>query len=103
VPNQHLVQSAIARPYSGYYRSIASKAAALVQSVSRNHGFADGNKRTALILLHTFLTRSGYRLAALPNENLKDAAEKMVLDVVNSELNFNQLVAWLEARIIRKP
>jgi prophage maintenance system killer protein len=50
-------------------------------------------------LLHTFLTRSGYRLGTLQNENLETALETMVLDVVTGALNFNQLEAWFKARI----
>ncbi|MSO89334.1 MAG: hypothetical protein EXQ89_05135 [Rhodospirillaceae bacterium] len=49
--NIGLIESAIARPYSGYYRSIVKKAAALLESMASNHGFADGNKRTTLILV----------------------------------------------------
>jgi death-on-curing protein len=89
-----LVQSAIARPYDGYHRSIAGKAAALVESVSRNHGFADGNKRTSLILLTLLLTRSGFKLLATNEE-----AENMVVDVVTKQLTFNELVAWFRVRI----
>ena len=37
-----LVESAIARPYSGYYRSINAKAAALIHSLAKNHGFPTG-------------------------------------------------------------
>jgi death-on-curing protein len=94
------VQSAIGRPYNGYYRSIESKAAALVQSMSRNHGFADGNKRTTLILLHMMLTKSGYRLTAHRDDlSIQTAAETMILDVVTGELSFKALTAWLKARI----
>jgi death-on-curing protein len=57
-----LIESAVSRPFTGYYRSIESKAAALVQSMSGNHGFIDGNKRTTVILADTLLARSGYRL-----------------------------------------
>jgi prophage maintenance system killer protein len=39
------------RPYNGYYRPIEKKAAALVESMGGNHGFIDGNKRTAVILI----------------------------------------------------
>ncbi|MFN7597855.1 MAG: Fic family protein [Cereibacter sp.] len=46
----HLIESAISRPYSGYHRSIARKSAALLHSVATNHGFVDGNKRTAWFL-----------------------------------------------------
>ena len=42
-----LIESAVSRPFTGYYRSIESKAAALVQSMSGNHGFIDGNKHAA--------------------------------------------------------
>jgi death-on-curing protein len=97
-----MVESAIARPYSGYHRSITSKAAALVHSVSRNHGFTEGNKRTAVILLHTLLTRSGYKLVALAGENLEMATEEMVVDVVKGVLNFDQLQDWLKARIRKR-
>jgi death-on-curing protein len=34
-----LIESALARPYSGYYRPIEKKAAALVHSLTLNHGF----------------------------------------------------------------
>ena len=52
VVNLGSIESAIARPYSGYHRAIGRKAAALVESMVGNHGFADGNKRTTLILLN---------------------------------------------------
>ena len=60
IPNLSLVESAIARPYSGYYPKLHQKAAALVQSMASNHGFADGNKRTTLILTHSLITNSNY-------------------------------------------
>jgi death on curing protein len=54
------LEAAIGRPCIGYYRPIAKKAAALVESMLRNHGFVDGNKRTTLLLLLLLLDRSGY-------------------------------------------
>ena len=50
----------MARPYHGYHRLIHQKAAALVHAVVSNHGFADGNKRTALYLVELLVQRSGY-------------------------------------------
>jgi death on curing protein len=38
IGNFGLIDSALARPYSGYYRKIEEKAAALVESFSTNHG-----------------------------------------------------------------
>lgn len=104
IPNLHLVRSAIDRPYNGYYRSIARKAAALIESMATNHGFADGNKRTTLILLHTLLTRSGYQLKLTEEDaSLDQAAEEMVVAVVTHDISFKGLVGWLEARLKRRP
>src|SRR4029077_3161373 len=57
-----LIESAIARPYSGYHRSFAKKCAALTHSLTMNHGFVDGNKRTALLAVTLLLSRNDYRL-----------------------------------------
>jgi death-on-curing protein len=100
IPNIGLVESAIARPYNGYYRTIHQKAAALVESGARNHGFADGNKRTTLILLQTLLTKSGYDLlSASAGESIEQAVEEVILASVMGQMNFDQLCAWFEARI----
>ena len=44
-----------------------------------NHGFADGNKRTTLILLNLLLERSGYRLT--PSEK-HGVIQKEVKDMI---------------------
>ena len=94
-----LVQSALGRPYNGYYLRIHQKAAALVDSMSKNHGFLDGNKRTTLLLLHTLLARSGYALAPLGKERIDHAVENMILDVVNRQMSFDDLATWFQNRI----
>jgi len=107
-----LIESAIARPYTGYYRSIYRKAAALTESLSKNHGFIDGNKRSALLALHLFLDRSGYGLIVPDNKltrpkvSKEDAkvlenveTEAMILDVVEGRLRYNDLVKWFRARL----
>lgn len=55
----HMIESAIGRPYSGYHRKIAQKAAALLHSMVMNHGFADANKRTAWMLTEHLIVKSG--------------------------------------------
>ena len=102
VINLGSIKSAIVRPYSGYYRTIRHKAAALVESMVGNHGFADGNKRTTLILLDLLLERSGYRLA--PSErhgSIQKDVEDMILDVARNQLSFDDLVEWFGKRITR--
>ena len=93
-----LVESAFARPYLGYNRSIYSKAAALTQSLANNHGFVDGNKRTTLLVVDLFLQRSGYALDAPPIESEID---EMILAVANRRMPLEQLTEWFRARIVR--
>ena len=102
VVNLGSIESAIARPYSGYHRAIRRKAAALVESMAGNHGFADGNKRTTLILLNLLLEGSGYRLAPSDRHaSIQREVEDMILDVARKRLPFDDLVAWFGKRITR--
>lgn len=99
IRDRGLIESAIARPYLGYRRRIWDKAAALLQSMAMNHGFVDGNKRTALLILKVFLSRSGYQLSSVPDENINDAAEAVVLGLVEGRVDLDQLTAWFRARL----
>lgn len=102
VVNLGSIESAITRPYSGYYRAIGRKAAALVESVVGNHGFADGNKRTTLILLNLLLEKSGYRLTPSEGQaSVQREVEDMILDVARKRLSFDDLVVWFGKRITR--
>ena len=42
------LEAAVMRPQSSYYIDVISEAAALWESLSQNHPFVDGNKRTAI-------------------------------------------------------
>lgn len=57
-----LLESAVARPQSGYYADILEEAAALFESLSQNHPFVDGNKRSAITVTGVFLLLNGYKL-----------------------------------------
>lgn len=93
------IEAAIARPYCGYYRSIANKAAALVQSLASNHGFIDGNKRTALLMMNLLIWRSGYYLRGDSEEQVNADVEAMILALVEHHMSLDDVVAWLEQRI----
>jgi death-on-curing protein len=56
------LESALARPQSGYYSDLLQEAAALWESLSQNHPFLDGNKRVAVTVTAAFLTVNGCRL-----------------------------------------
>lgn len=57
-------EAALFRPQSGYYVDILAEAAALWESLSQNHPFVDGNKRTAFMSMFVFLFINSYRLTA---------------------------------------
>ena len=48
VRDRAALEAALGRPQSGYYRDLLEQAAALLESLSQNHPFVDGNKRTAI-------------------------------------------------------
>ena len=94
-----LVESAVARPYAGIadrplYRTISEKAAALVHSLVQNHGFVDGNKRTAVLCMGTLLERTEYTLNATNRD-----VEAMVEAVATSDMSFDDLVTWFKQRV----
>jgi death on curing protein len=96
-----LLESAIGRPFTGYYRPIHRKAAALVESLTRNHGFADGNKRTAFLIIDLFLYRSGYRLESrLGNAYVE--LERFILRIVEDRLPFDDIAGWFKARVAKR-
>ena len=97
------VEAAIARPYAGYHRLIANKIAALVHGVVQNHGFTDGNKRTAVLLMGLLLNKSGYRLTECADDDLNDAVEEMVVAIADTRMSFDDLVDWFKLRIRRLP
>jgi len=48
VRDHGLLEAALYRPQTGHYADLVEEAAALWESLSQNHPFTDGNKRTAL-------------------------------------------------------
>ena len=58
------LEAALFRPQSGYYEDLIAEAAALWESLSQNHPFVDGNKRTAFASMFTFLAINGVDLTA---------------------------------------
>lgn len=83
VSDYGLLDSAVARPRATVfgidaYPDLFAKAAALMQSLARNHGLVDGNKRTAWAAAWTFLGINGIVLAAGFDV---DEAERLVVDV----------------------
>jgi len=92
IRDESLIESAIGRPYTGYYPSIAQKASAITESLVKNHGFIDGNKRTAVYAVTLLLGRSGYRFSDAVEQALAPDGttelEDMILAVAESRLRY---------------
>jgi death-on-curing protein len=95
------IQSAIGRPYSGYHRHIWSKAATLTHSPVTNHGFVDGNKRTALLAVHLLVERSGWTFV----RDTESRIDQMLVAVATGELTVAEIEDWDRARLrrVRRP
>jgi death-on-curing protein len=92
------VESALARPRNlvAYEAcdDVARLAAAYTYGIARNHGFADGNKRTALVTADLFLMLNGYELVSSPVENVLT-----ILGVADGTLSEDELTAWIRKNI----
>ena len=85
--------AALFRPQSGYYADVIAQAAALWESLSQNHPFIDGNKRTAFASAYTFLMINGLAITA-DGDAIHDFA--MGLYETN-RFTFEELEPWLRA------
>jgi len=86
-----LLEAALFRPQTGYYPSLVDEAAALWESLSQNHPFVDGNKRTAFAATYAFLFINGLRIVARD-----EGAQEFVLGLYESgQLKFENLRVWL--------
>lgn len=99
VRDKNAVESALARPQQlGFYGvpkpDAADLAAAYVYGLALNHGFSDGNKRTAWMAARVFLADNGFIL----NFESVDAVQIME-SVAGGLLDEKQLAAWFRQRI----
>ena len=98
IRDRGLLESAIARPLAtsggrNLYETPFKRAASVAETLVLNHGFVDGNKRTAIYAMAAWLEREGYVIEAARGE-LRDLA----LSIATHELNAEQVVAWLVQR-----
>jgi len=92
-----LLESALARPrnLAAYGEpDAAALAAAYAFGIARNHPFVDGNKRTAFVVMETFLELSGSALSA----DDADCVTTM-LALAAGDLGEDALAAWIRDRL----
>jgi death-on-curing protein len=93
-----LLQSALARPQNAFYYnqivSLSKLAACYGFGIAKNHGFIDGNKRTAYVVMRTFLLLNGFTLNASKEEKYLT-----MYAVACGDLTKEQLADWLESKL----
>lgn len=95
VKEPNLLESAINRPKQSVfgedaYPSIYEKAAALFESIAKNHAFYNANKRTALASLIIFLKINHYQWIMGIEEE-----QDFTVDVVNHKYTFEEIVSTI--------
>ena len=92
IRDQGAIESALARPVhrASYGDSDAAElAASYLFGLARNHGFADGNKRTARVVSRVFLADHGDRLEFDPMD-----AVRLVERVASGQVDESALAGW---------
>ena len=98
VRDRGAVESALARPQNltAYGApDAADLAAAYAYGLARNHGFADGNKRTAWVVARLFIADNDYTLRFDPLD-----AIRTMEGVAAGAIDEAQLAQWFRDRII---
>lgn len=99
IKDDNLIRSALARPeqlaaYGNPPPDAADLAAAYAFGIARNHGFCDGNKRTAWILARLFLALNGQSLKFDHVE-----AYSTVMALAAGTLSEPEFAKWLRDRL----
>lgn len=87
-----LVESAVGRLHTGYYdQNLFKEAAALMDSLANNHGFIDGNKRTAFVSTDTFLRWNGFYLEV----GSKEAHDLITAAMAEKVFKYDLILEWI--------
>ncbi len=94
------LESALAQPETTFggkdlYPTLIEKAGALAYSLCMNHPFVDGNKRISHAAMEVFLVLNGFEIDASIDEQ-----ERLFLDLACGNVKRDELVAWLQKKVI---
>ena len=79
-------------------RTCPTTAAALFESLVRNHRLLDGNKRLAVVLTWTFLLNNGFVL-----DHGEDEAYDFTIAAAAGQLTLDDIRGWFSARMRPEP
>jgi len=92
--------SALARPYCGYFKTLEEKAAVLMEAIVQNHGFVDGNKRSAVFLAFAIIQLSGFEIVpSSTDDDIDLQMEDMAVALAEGGIKADAIIAWLRPRI----
>ncbi|MCP4188656.1 MAG: type II toxin-antitoxin system death-on-curing family toxin [Gammaproteobacteria bacterium] len=92
-----LLDSALFRPQTGYYKDMVEMSTALFESLIMNHPFVDGNKRVAFFATDVFLRLNGYKIEVAVSE-----AHPFLIGLLEAgECNYKNLLPWIRQSIVR--
>ncbi|MCL2297286.1 MAG: type II toxin-antitoxin system death-on-curing family toxin [Proteobacteria bacterium] len=97
IRDKHAIEAALVRPqqlHSDGNPDAADLAASYAYGLARNHGFMDGNKRTAWVAARLFLALNGYQLDFGSVEAIR-TVEALAAGSIEEE----QLAHWFRERI----
>jgi len=90
-----LLESALYRPQTGYYKTLDKMASALFESLIKNHSFIDGNKRVAFFATDVFLRMNGYKLKVEAK-----AAYQFLMNLFDSNIcDLEHLLPWISENL----
>lgn len=100
IRDQNMLISAINRPYTTFenvalYPSPVDKAAAIAESIIKNHPFIDGNKRTGYILMRMILLTSGLDIEASEDEKYL-----FIIRIAENRFDFDRIKNWIASHLI---
>lgn len=82
------------------YLTLAQKAGALTQSLIQTHPFHNGNKRTALLCLSTFLRMNGYRLTLEEGKAVELMVEFTVSELFKGDNGAKEIGEIIQENIV---
>ncbi|MBK7871823.1 MAG: type II toxin-antitoxin system death-on-curing family toxin [Saprospiraceae bacterium] len=102
VRNLEGLASALDRPFTTFdgeelYKDGVEKAAALIESLIKNHPFLDGNKRIGYVLMRLILMENGLDIEA--NEESK---YQFVISIASGQLDFDAIKEWIHKNLKRE-
>jgi death on curing protein len=94
------LEAALERPFSGFgdfefYPTPEQKAAAIIESIVKNHPFVDGNKRTGYVLMRLLLSVYSKDIDATEAKKYD-----FVIQVAAGKWDYDQILNWIQTHVV---